>query len=93
MGVRGARAQLATDVEAVLLRQHHVEQHEVGREGCRPWPAPRAVDRGLHFVAFELEIVAQAEGICGSSSITRIRFINLLPSGPLPALAEWGSAA
>ena len=59
-GVR-ARAQLAADVEAVLLRQHDVENHEIGREAGGAGESLVAVRRRLHFVAFELEVVTQTE--------------------------------
>ena len=35
------RAQLAAHVEAVLLRQHHVEDHQVRREAAPPSAGPR----------------------------------------------------
>ena len=56
-----ARAQLAADVEAVLLRQHDVEDDEVGRKAAGARQPLFAVGRRLHLVTFELEIVTQTE--------------------------------
>jgi hypothetical protein len=56
-----SRPQIAADVEAVLLRQHDVEDDEVGRKArCLLQPFV-AVGGGFHFVAFKLQIVAKAK--------------------------------
>jgi hypothetical protein len=56
-----ALAQLAADIEAVLARQHQVEDDEVGIERRCAHQSLLAVRCGLHLIAFELEIVTQAE--------------------------------
>ena len=56
-----ARPQVAAHVEAVLLRQHHVEDHQVGRERAGLLQPLVAVGGGFDLVALELEVVAQPE--------------------------------
>src|SRR6478735_2408649 len=54
-------AQLAYDLEAVHLRQHHVEDDEVDSAGRGERQPFFAVGRDLHVVAFGLQVHAQPE--------------------------------
>src|SRR5215472_6603435 len=50
------------DAEAIQLRQHEVENHQVGIDPGKSLQPGWPVFRGLDLVAFVLQIVSQAEG-------------------------------
>src|SRR5215472_4892171 len=50
------------DAEAVQLRQHEVEDHQIGIDPGESLQAGSPVFRRLDLVAFDLQIVSQAEG-------------------------------
>jgi hypothetical protein len=58
---RPSRAQLAADVEAVLARQHHVEDDEIRLEAGGLLQSLVAVGGGGDLVSLELEVVTQSE--------------------------------
>src|SRR6185437_6401379 len=54
-------AEAAQDVESVDLRQHQIEDHEIGCVFGEPLERNLAVRRPVHVVSFELEARAKAE--------------------------------
>src|SRR5215472_9353894 len=50
------------DAEAVQLRQHEVENHQIGIDPGKSFQPGSSVFRRLDLVAFDLQIVSQAEG-------------------------------